>query len=222
MKTSETVLKIMPALIKAQGSIKHAQKDAKNPHFKNTYATLESVIDATKEILLKQDITVVQTHTPTNTLVTTLYHASGEYLQSEVTLFMSKQDMQQLGSSTTYARRYSLASMLNIAQEDDDGNATKKPTDDKEKPMGQMFDDAFKKANLRPDPENFVFPFGKFKGKKLIEMSLEDIDKSVDYWEDKKKAGSISHDASAFLFNAIAYLQAKGFYPPTNEQGEIK
>lgn len=215
MKTSESVIKIMPALIKAQGSIKHAQKDAKNPHFKNSYATLESVIDATKDILLKQDITVVQTHTATNTLVTTLYHASGEYLQSEVPLYMSKQDMQQLGSATTYARRYSLASMLNIAQEDDDGNGTKKPTEEKEKPLGKMIDDAFKKAHLMKDPENFVFPFGKFRGKKLVEMSLEDIDKSVEYWEEKKKAGTIAPEAHSFLFNAIAYLQAKGFYPPS-------
>ena len=144
----------MPALIKAQGSIKHAQKDAKNPHFKNSYATLESVIDATKDELLKQKITVIQTHTLDNNLVTTLFHESGEFIQSEVKLMLNKQDMQQLGSATTYARRYALTSMLNIAQEDDDGNAAAKPKE--EKPFGQMLDDGFKTANLRKDPENFV------------------------------------------------------------------
>jgi hypothetical protein len=214
MKTSESVKTIMPALIKAQGSIKHAQKDAKNPHFKNSYATLESVIDATKDELLKQKITVIQTHTLDNNLVTTLFHESGEFIQSEVKLMLSKQDMQQLGSATTYARRYALTSMLNIAQEDDDGNAAAKPKE--EKPFGQMLDDGFKTANLRKDPENFVIDFGtKFRGKKLLEVDLVDIDKSVEYWEGKKKQGSIAHTASAFLINAYAYLEAKNFYPPT-------
>ena len=85
-----------------------------------------------------------------------------------------------------------------------------------EKPLGQQIDDAFKTANLRKDPENFVIDFGtKFKGKKLSEVDLVDIDKSVEYWEGKKKQGSIAHTASAFLLNAYAYLEAKNFYPPT-------
>jgi hypothetical protein len=51
---------------------------------------------------------------------------------------MTKQDMQQLGSAVTYARRYQLVSLLGLEAEDDDGNyasgktnATSKPTQTK-------------------------------------------------------------------------------------------
>ena len=36
-------------------------------------------------------------------------------------------DPQQAGSAITYARRYQISAMLNIAQEDDDGNASSQP-----------------------------------------------------------------------------------------------
>ena len=46
MRTSDTLTALAPALVKAIAEIKGAPKDRKNPHFKNDYATLESVIDA--------------------------------------------------------------------------------------------------------------------------------------------------------------------------------
>lgn len=121
MKTSETVAKISEALVKASTKIKHAIKDRENGHFKNVYATLSSVIDASKEALLEQGVVVIQGASNT-TLTTRLQHSSGEFIESELTLILTKNDMQGLGSAITYARRYSLASMLNISQEDDDGN----------------------------------------------------------------------------------------------------
>jgi hypothetical protein len=125
MRTSETVTKITEALLKAQAEIKHAIKDAQNPHLKNTYATLESVIDAIKEPLIKNNIVVLQF--PDNkTLTTRLQHNSGEFIENTLELILTKNDMQGLMSAITYARRVSLVSLLNIAQADDDGNLASK------------------------------------------------------------------------------------------------
>lgn len=121
MKTSEQVELIAAALIKAQANINHAGKDAQNPHFRNDYASLESVIDASKKTLLDNEVTVIQAPGD-GVLVTRLQHSSGQFIETELKLLLSKQDMQGLGSAITYARRYSLAAMLNIAQVDDDGN----------------------------------------------------------------------------------------------------
>lgn len=121
MKTSESVATLAKSLVLAQKKIKHATKDSKNPHFRNDYASLESVIDATKEALLEQDVTVLQ-GMDSDTLVTRLQHASGEFIETSVRLVLSKQDMQGLGSAITYGRRYALAAILNISQADDDGN----------------------------------------------------------------------------------------------------
>jgi hypothetical protein len=121
MRTSESVVKLTTALIVAESKIKHAVKDAQNSHLKNGYATLESVIDASKDILLEHDVIVIQA--PGDGVLTTrLQHSSGEFIETELKLILSKQDMQGLGSAITYARRYSLAALLNISQSDDDGN----------------------------------------------------------------------------------------------------
>jgi hypothetical protein len=129
MKTSESTQKISPDLIVAQSKIKHATKDSNNPHFKNDYASLESVIDATKAALLENNIVLMQGMSEDgNVLVTRLQHSSGEFFETYVKLVLSKQDMQGLGSAITYARRYALAAICNISQQDDDGNgASERP-----------------------------------------------------------------------------------------------
>ena len=53
---------------------------------------------------------------------TLLLHSSGEYISSIMSLLPIKTDPQSIGTCITYIRRYSLAAVLNIAQEDDDAN----------------------------------------------------------------------------------------------------
>ena len=61
---------------------------------------------------------------PVAHLYTRLIHAeSGQWFESQCPLIVSKEDPQGVGSATTYRfRRYSIVSMLNLEQEDDDGN----------------------------------------------------------------------------------------------------
>ena len=140
MKTSESIAKISAAFVSAQAQMKHAQKDAKNPHFKNDYATLESVLDAVKPALAQAKLAVIQaTEARENgcVLVTRIMHESGEFYEYESPLILVKQDMQGLGSATTYQRRFTVAAIFGIAQTDDDGNDAAK-TDNKEKKSGRV------------------------------------------------------------------------------------
>lgn len=224
MKTSNDVKNIIAALLKAQTKISNAKKDGTNTYFNGSkYATLESVIEASKEALSENNLLLTQTLTTDQILITTIYHESGEFMQSELKLMLNKQDMQQLGSAITYARRYSITSILNIAQEDDDGNGASQPPpnnfDRKIQPNPIL-----EKQQLLEKPEDYVITFGtKFKGKKLSEVSIEEIDKNIDYWEAQEKKAPVSHMIHAFLTNARQHLINKGFYPPKQEEtGEIK
>lgn len=127
---SETIGKLAEALAKAQMQIKGASKDALNPHFRSKYADLESVWDACREALGVNGLSVVQTihcQDKVYSLRTTLMHLSGEWMAGEMPLLLSKQDMQGLGASITYGRRFSLMAMCGIApsedlpERDDDG-----------------------------------------------------------------------------------------------------
>ena len=116
------------AMAKAQGQIKTALKDSKNPHFKSSYADLTSVWDACREALTKNGFSVIQ-RTDFDAggevwLETMLLHSSGEHVSSRYPLRPLKQDPQGYGSAITYARRYCLAAIVGVvADEDDDGNA---------------------------------------------------------------------------------------------------
>ena len=127
MTTSDTLTKFAPAFLAAQRAITFAAKDATNPHFRNKYADLPAVIEAVKPALNKAGIVFTQTPSPSDqgalSLTTRLLHESGEWIQDTATVPLPKSDPQGYGSAMTYARRYALASICGLFQDDDDGNA---------------------------------------------------------------------------------------------------
>jgi len=119
---SEQINELSAALAKAQGAMKVAVFDKQNPHFKSRYASLASTIDAIRKPLAENGLSVTQTTEMKEqafVLVTTLRHASGQWVSSEYPLPIAA-DPQKLGSALTYARRYSIAAIASIASDDDD------------------------------------------------------------------------------------------------------
>jgi len=133
METSTSIKEISKALFKFQGLLNKVTKSSINPHFKSRYADLNSILDSCYPVLQDCGLIVTQ-HPHGSDLVTTLIHAeSGEYLQSYCPIRVKDElDPQKYGSGLTYARRYSLQSILCLSAEDDDGNAAATP---KGKPM---------------------------------------------------------------------------------------
>lgn len=131
MKTSESISKIVPALLDAQKAITFSVKNAANPHFRSTYADLGSVIESIKGPLNDAGIVFVQSMSPSDDgmlhLTTRLFHESGEWLEDEAICPIPKADPQGLGSAVTYVRRYSLSAFTGLYQDDDDGNAASLP-----------------------------------------------------------------------------------------------
>ncbi len=123
-------------LLKAQKAIEAVTKDGNNPFFKSEYTTLNATIFSCKQVLNDNNFVVLQPIDSDENGVyvcTTLIHTSGEILTSKMHIRESKQnDPQAQGSAITYARRYSLKSMLCMTDEDDDGEKAqqsyRKPT----------------------------------------------------------------------------------------------
>jgi hypothetical protein len=55
---------------------------------------------------------------------TMMLHSTGEWISETLSLPIMKHDAQSIGSTCTYARRYSWAAICGLAQEDDDANAS--------------------------------------------------------------------------------------------------
>lgn len=102
-------------------------KDARNPHFNSSYASLANILEEAAGPLEKSGLSFVQ-YPNGRELVTTIVHIeSGESISGTLPLNPAKDDPQGIGSALTYTRRYALVTMLGLAMEDDDGNAASKP-----------------------------------------------------------------------------------------------
>ena len=126
---SDDIRELAKALLNVQRQLQPAVKDAVNPFIKNKYATLNSVMDCCRSVLMENGILLIQYPVPAEPgyfgLVTKLVHAeTGQYQAGLAMIPLAKNDAQGLGSACTYGRRYALSAMLGIVtEEDDDGNA---------------------------------------------------------------------------------------------------
>lgn len=136
MNQTEDIKDLVAAISKVQGSMKPAKFNKKNSHFKSGYADYSSCMDACRELLSENGLSVLQyCETVDNqlSLATMIAHTSGQWLKAYLPLFPAKMDSQGIGSAITYAKRYGLSAMLGIVtgEEDDDGEAAVGRHDDK-------------------------------------------------------------------------------------------
>jgi len=126
---------LMIALAKAQGEYESATKDSNNPYYNSKYADLATIIAAVRPSLSKNGIAFIHTVTAdlerqTAGATAYLFHGN-QYISASCELpavgkskdGKDRFDAQTIGAAQTYARRYSGAPLLGIAQEDDDGNS---------------------------------------------------------------------------------------------------
>lgn len=97
-------------------------KSANNPFFKTKYSDLNSVIEATDPALEEVGLLWIDRIEGEVLIYEIIDHESGETIRGEVRLIMNKQDMQQLGSAITYARRYARMAACGLQAVDDDGS----------------------------------------------------------------------------------------------------
>lgn len=129
--------KLYEALAKAQSEFKSAELDAegqvKNRRY--SYATLSSVITATREPLSKNGLSVMQLPTRAASdkggeclgLTTILAHESGQSIENYFEMLVPDPTPQGIGSAMTYMRRYARMSILDIAGASDDDAESAQP-----------------------------------------------------------------------------------------------
>lgn len=128
MTISKSEIEFAKAMSKAQGEFKIPEKRTKA--FNYYYADLAEINECIKDGLSKNGLSissdVIWGEVPL--LKTTCLHVSGCAKSSTVPIFFRPtekvNDMQALGSAITYARRYALCMLFNLAADkelDDDG-----------------------------------------------------------------------------------------------------
>ncbi len=131
MTRSETITNLATALAKAQAEMPVAVFDATNPFLKSKYASLGSVIQASRPILAKYKLSLVQfpiSDAASIGVESILTHESGEFVSERILIPLTeekgKTKVQCAGSTLTYLRRYSWAAILGMySDEDSDGSS---------------------------------------------------------------------------------------------------
>ena len=148
---SEDVGELMTALAKAQGAFEAATKDSANSFYDSRYADLATIIKASRKPLSENGIAMfhsVSADLERQTASATAYLFLGnQFISASLEIpavgkskdNKDRFDAQTIGAAQTYCRRYTIAPLLGIAQEDDDGNTVAR-------------DDAKKFGKKTPDP----------------------------------------------------------------------
>jgi hypothetical protein len=126
MNTDKATPELFAALAKAQAEVENASKSSSNPHFKSMYADLAEVLNTVRPVFAKHGICIMQSTEFDGARVsvtTALAHVGGGVVASTASCVPAKTDAQGIGAATTYLRRYGLAAMAGVAQEDDDGQS---------------------------------------------------------------------------------------------------
>jgi hypothetical protein len=135
MDCSSSIKNLCDALSKAQTEMPVVQKDSVNPFLKNKYASLGAIIEATRPVLGKHGLAVMQFPigmSPNIGVTTMVTHVSGEWIRESAYFSVGeekgKSAAQVAGSIITYLRRYSYSGVLGVvSDEDTDGSAPEKP-----------------------------------------------------------------------------------------------
>lgn len=149
---------IYQRLHEAKLEIGKVAKNAKNPHFKNTYADLNALIEAVEPILLDKGLVLLQPikEGKVFTIITDI--ESSDCIESYIDL-PNNLNPQQLGSAVTYFRRYTLQSLMSLQAVDDDGQHASQPQKVQKKECDDKTFEIVKKAII--------------DGKKTVEQAKE-------------------------------------------------
>lgn len=119
-------MKIYKKIHEAKKEIGIVKKNAKNPHFKNTYADLNALIEAVEPILLDKGLILLQPIKDGKVYTQIIDIDNGEIIESSIDLSPNL-TAQALGSQITYFRRYQISSILSLQASDDDGQLASQP-----------------------------------------------------------------------------------------------
>lgn len=204
LKTSESIKNISAALAKAQSAFPDIPKDKtvkvkmkSGGEYSYKYAELSSIVKATRKPLADNELSFTQGIAKDGDLVlcvTKLLHSSGEWFETNYPVIYSEDDMQGVAGGFTFSRRYGLSALLGIATEEDtDGNGanrekpkqkTQQPQQEAPPPPPQQQAKEQKVFEIPDKPltalekmelGKFVISGGKFNGKKIGELDINDV-----------------------------------------------
>lgn len=139
-------------LLEAQKEIGAIKKDSDNPFFKSKYFDINAILAEVKPKLNKYGLIITQAidiSENRNVIKTIISDVDSDGYIVSVMYLPDLAKPQDMGSATTYYRRYALQSLLALEAEDDDGNVA----------SGKVYTPEVKGGKITNKPKDGEVPF---------------------------------------------------------------
>ena len=186
--------KLAKALVAFRKDCPTIKFDSVNPHFRSKFASLAAIHKAIDEGLAANGLAVLQFPIGDGANAagckTVVMHDSGEFVESEFLVPLSKRDPQAACAAVSYARRYGISGALGlVTEDDDDGNAASGS------PMPARAKSSPKKGTKAPMSVPSKKKLAFAAGERLKELGMEpDDDSKADVCREIMK--KFGHDSS--------------------------
>lgn len=168
------------ALLIVMRELTAIQKKSINPHFKNSYFDINTLLHEVRPVLIDNGLLLTQPIIKGKVCSIITCTETGEFVQSCLEL-PTGIDPQKMGSAITYYRRYTLVGLLAIEAEDDDANTATERKSDREvnpnKYENQPISDWLSKDNfettMRADIQGVRAVINQYNGKSGKGMKKE-------------------------------------------------
>lgn len=181
MKTSENIIEISKAMNLLQREMRPAIKDSTNPHFRSKYSDLASVMDAIREPVGNNGLSIWQDATLEDigvSVTTRIVHVSGQWVEfGPLTIPIGKKDAHAVGSACSYGKRYALCAALGVVSDDDD-DGNKAVASHSKNHVTDATKMVEKQAKTNPNMVKIQAPMTSKDNNDHIENSLELVDNS--------------------------------------------
>lgn len=168
----------------AQAEMPKLVKDSENPYFSSKYVSLDEVLNKVLPILNKNGLCLYQTVTACDGQpgLCTVITDGTDRIEDVMYLMMKSSDPQGQGSAITYARRYSLMSILGLSTgEDDDGNSANEAENRRQEANRQQ---------TSPTSIEDFFKLLKTKGIESKDEAVEVLDRIEPNWKKLNTSGA--------------------------------
>jgi len=203
MNTSLEIDKVSDAIAQAQGKITNAQTTSDNPYFRSKYADLAEIYNVIRAAFSEVGVAIVQGVSSAivqnesiplfSVAVTTrLAHKSGQWIEDTFSMPVLKiakkgsdeaavsgiPGAQDFGRVSTYARRYGLAAICGVAQEDSDAEADGTDGYRAASHRAEPRNEPTEEAPRAKAPEGDVFALRDELKKLILDKSFSDRDRT--------------------------------------------
>ena len=167
----------MKKLLEVKKEIGTLTKNSKNPFFKSQYLDLNAILEEIDPIMQKHGLILLQPIKANEVFTSFIDSDNGQTIATSSMVIPSTiTDPQKMGACVTYFRRYTLKSLLGIAEQDDDGTLASQPTKPTIRIKKMLNDEQFDRFLLQDkktiQSQKFDFNFTE-EQKNIIELTLK-------------------------------------------------